>query len=431
MSARHEALARFYRAAVEWAGGAQGEAVVDAAADALVDELDTPSLRYLAGATRASADDESREWVPRVIEELGLRLPDRLSPEARIAAARSWAFRFLRNPSDPRTITEQLYRLYVDTDYTSELAAFIGLDDWYDLLDTGVIAGKASEVDRAVFHALQDLAAGHIRTSVDLDESWALSEAGELFPSWMGTQTWLLTGTGVPGAVANGRLLETLPPEWRTRVIARTSMHDLLFTHPADDFPFPRRVRVAWRDDAYTLELLNEVGVVTGDRCHEPNAPVVLASLLAQLVGGETPASSPLGTSTRLVDQRVRNRIMEYLEFASSFRDQRRYQRRVRIAHVAHEVINQWEDQVGAASRGQRRYPSVCSDDEIAALKEFDAVWQQVGARTSSTLPSIRRVQKLPEWVDLREAAATALDVLERRGRMPEDREIEPTTEAG
>lgn len=46
--------------------------------------------------------------------------------------------------------------------------------------------------------------------------------------------------------------------------------------------------------------------------------------------------------SPRLVAQRIRNRIIEYLELASSFEAQQH----APIAHVPNEVINQWEDWV-------------------------------------------------------------------------------------
>ena len=48
--------------------------------------------------------------------------------------------------------------------------------------------------------------------------------------------------------------------------------------------------------------------------------------------------------SLRVVEQRVGNRVIEYLELASSFAVQQEYERHVPLAHVPYEVINQWED---------------------------------------------------------------------------------------
>jgi hypothetical protein len=58
--------------------------------------------------------------------------------------------------------------------------------------------------------------------------------------------------------------------------------------------------------------------------------------------------------SRRVVEQRVRNRIIEYLEPASSFEAQQQYERDVAIAHVPYELINQWEDWVHKDPREDR-----------------------------------------------------------------------------
>jgi hypothetical protein len=57
-------LAAFVDAAVDWAAGRRAQPLVDAAAQALADGLDSPSLRMLAGAPRASADDEAWDLAP-------------------------------------------------------------------------------------------------------------------------------------------------------------------------------------------------------------------------------------------------------------------------------------------------------------------------------------------------------------------------------
>lgn len=44
--------------------------------------------------------------------------------------------------------------------------------------------------------------------------------------------------------------------------------------------------------------------------------------------------------------QRIRNRVIEYLELASSFDNQSAYQAAVPYIHVPNEIINQWEDWV-------------------------------------------------------------------------------------
>lgn len=125
----------------------------------------------------------------------------------------------------------------------------------------------------------------------------------------------------------------------------------------------------------------------------------------------------------QLVEQRIRNRIIEYLRVASSFEEQREYQRNAPIAHVPNEMINQWEDWVPVDPRG-REQSDVYSNAEMAALGDFHAVWNDVATRTPNPLPRIDETLALPEWEELRRAAASALAVFEERGTFSEDVEI-------
>jgi hypothetical protein len=60
----------------------------------------------------------------------------------------------------------------------------------------------------------------------------------------------------------------------------------------------------------------------------------------------QRPVGDPDKPSRRVVEQRVRNRIIAYLEVASSLEAQQEYERDVPMAHVPYEVINQWDDRV-------------------------------------------------------------------------------------
>ena len=51
-------------AGVTWAAGGRGQPLVDAAAEALAAGVDSPTLRVLAGAPRATADEEATELAP-------------------------------------------------------------------------------------------------------------------------------------------------------------------------------------------------------------------------------------------------------------------------------------------------------------------------------------------------------------------------------
>ena len=150
---------RLSRAAIEWAGGARGHVLIDAAADALADGLDSPTLRILAGAPRAAADKEATELGPAVFEELGLQIEPRLSPEAIVEAARLLATDLLAGRWTPREATAALYRMYVASGYASELADFSGFDDYYDMLRDGIVNGSVAALDEDVMRAARSLAA--------------------------------------------------------------------------------------------------------------------------------------------------------------------------------------------------------------------------------------------------------------------------------
>jgi hypothetical protein len=124
--------------------------------------------------------------------------------------------------------------------------------------------------------------------------------------------------------------------------------------------------------------------------------------------------------SSHLVELRVRNRIIDYLEIVSSYEEQRRYQAAVPVAWVPHEVINQWEDWLPTDPRTYK-FSDVYSDAEVLAVRAFHAVWEQVVERTPDPLPPLAETQLLPEWHELRRAGLIALAVFDQRGRLPDD----------
>jgi hypothetical protein len=132
----------------------------------------------------------------------------------------------------------------------------------------------------------------------------------------------------------------------------------------------------------------------------------------------------PAKPSRRVVEQRVRNRIIEYLELASSFEAQQEYERDVPIEHVPYEVINQWEDWVHKDPREDRDLPDVYDGAEVEAMCQFHAAWDDAASAVPNNYPSLSEVQALPEWSRLRDTARSALSVFMRRGKMSEDHEV-------
>jgi hypothetical protein len=130
------------------------------------------------------------------------------------------------------------------------------------------------------------------------------------------------------------------------------------------------------------------------------------------------------GPSRRVVDQRVRNRIIEYFELAASYEAQLAYEQDVPFVHVPYEVINQWEDWVPAPPLTSVNDLRVFSARELQAIEDFRPVWEATAAAIGNDYPTLREVQVLPEWRQLRQQAEVASRVFAERGELPEDREV-------
>lgn len=58
--------------------------------------------------------------------------------------------------------------------------------------------------------------------------------------------------------------------------------------------------------------------------------------------------------SKRIVEQRIRNNVIDYLDMAGSFERQREYEKNVPIAWVPGEIIDQWQDWIRRTSGADR-----------------------------------------------------------------------------
>ncbi len=155
-----EAVRRFEDAAIKWAGTGNGKPLVDAAVTALLDGLDTPSLRVLAGAPARFADEEANDIAANVFDELGLFVPEKHSEDAYVALARLKAQRYLINGGSARTLASELWNLYLSSNYREELADFSGLDDWFAMLDEGIVESDLATVEDAVAESARRLIDG-------------------------------------------------------------------------------------------------------------------------------------------------------------------------------------------------------------------------------------------------------------------------------
>jgi hypothetical protein len=129
--------------------------------------------------------------------------------------------------------------------------------------------------------------------------------------------------------------------------------------------------------------------------------------------------------SQRIVDQRVRNRVMETLELAGSFEAQQVYAETVPIANVPAEVINQWSDWVHVDPNTDPNISAVYSSQELDAIRRFHLVWLKACDAYPDGFPSVAEIQTIPEWSLLREGARAAKAIFDQRGPLPEDREAD------
>jgi hypothetical protein len=93
-------------------------------------------------------------------------------------------------------------------------------------------------------------------------------------PTWQSSLDFLRDLSGVPAAQANAITLAQARARWQHAVIARTSMHDLWFTLPGDDYPFASSVRVQTADGRHVLlrwdhDQLAEENATDGDHIDE------------------------------------------------------------------------------------------------------------------------------------------------------------------
>ncbi|MGF1593831.1 MAG: hypothetical protein ACFCUW_11160 [Kiloniellaceae bacterium] len=115
-----------------------------------------------------------------------------------------------------------------------------------------------------------------------------------------------------------------------------------------------------------------------------------------------------------LLQQRIRNRLMDVLEIASAFDE---------IARCGtSETINLWEDWYRESDSDFYAEP-VFSVSERKQIIEFSKVWNETAEVEEDNTFDPEKLKTLPHWCRFRDAAETALRVFEQRGRCSEDKE--------
>jgi hypothetical protein len=135
----------------------------------------------------------------------------------------------------------------------------------------------------------------------------------------------------------------------------------------------------------------------------------------------ESGASRPADQDfARVLLQRVRNRLIEYLEVAASFEAQLAFQEQSPDLNVPNEIIQQWSDWVSPEWANELIAP-VFSEDELMAICQFQTIWQAIVEDLVQPLPTLQILQHSPLWEKLRYTAQQTLSIFMTRGRLSEE----------
>ncbi len=126
----------------------------------------------------------------------------------------------------------------------------------------------------------------------------------------------------------------------------------------------------------------------------------------------------PQSPSKRIVEQRIRNRIIEVLDRIVSFGE-------ASGLTDLNELLNEWEDWVGIEHpiRREDSAEPVYTSAECDAVSAVDRAWERFCDATPQTITDAGAATRLPEWDSLVTAATIAASVLNQRGRMSEEHE--------
>lgn len=128
--------------------------------------------------------------------------------------------------------------------------------------------------------------------------------------------------------------------------------------------------------------------------------------------------------SERVLLQRVRNQLIDYLEIAASFQAQHDFQAQAPQTHVATEVLEQWADWVSPNWQEELKAPTF-SEAERNAITQFQLIWQDTDNKLVRPLPALAYIQLAPAWQQLRAAAEECLCVFMLRGKLSDTEEVE------
>jgi hypothetical protein len=115
-----------------------------------------------------------------------------------------------------------------------------------------------------------------------------------------------------------------------------------------------------------------------------------------------------------IIEQRIRNRIFEYLEGVAE------YPRNAGVWDLG-DVINGWETWVDDPFE-PRNFPSpVFTPDEVSSMAVAHAAWLKFADAIPKSTRDERVALSLPEWKIFADSCANCAEIFGVRGRVPED----------
>jgi len=133
--------------------------------------------------------------------------------------------------------------------------------------------------------------------------------------------------------------------------------------------------------------------------------------------------------SNIILEQRVRNNIIEYFELYSNEKKLIKFQNDVPIAVVPNELISSWHDDfwLSAYDKGSYSFP-VFSEEERKTLLVYNNLIDEIYGEIPNDICDINDVFKLPFWSKLKREAEIALSIFMKRGLFSDDIEMKKVT---
>lgn len=120
------------------------------------------------------------------------------------------------------------------------------------------------------------------------------------------------------------------------------------------------------------------------------------------------------GNYRQLVEQRIRNRIIEYFEIVVEFDSDPG-------AMSLNGLVNQWEMYVDHPFTPSEYPPPAFTDREVDVIRRVDVAWEEFCNTTPSRISDEGQAFMLPSWSAFVAEANAALAVFAERGKLSEE----------